>query len=136
MPKTILAVGPHPDDIEFTIGGILLKEVARGSSVELYVMSRGESSTNGTPRQRQQEAAAAAKLIGAKLAWATLAGKRLSLVEERERLKQVTVKQVVDLCRKMMTPKNCALAALGPAGKDIEKRMKRAVVTGLGPKKI
>lgn len=74
MPKTILAIGPHPDDIEFTIGGILVKEVAHGSTVELLVMSRGESSTNGTPRQRQREAAAAAKLIGAKLTWGDFGG--------------------------------------------------------------
>lgn len=74
MPKTILAIGPHPDDIEFTIGGILVKEVAHGSVIELLVMSRGESSTNGTPRQRQQEATAAAKLIGARLTWGDFGG--------------------------------------------------------------
>lgn len=70
--------------------------------------------------------------VGAKLAWSTLAGRRLSLVAERERLKNVTVDRVTAVCRELMTPKRAALAALGPAGKDLEKRMKKALVDGLG----
>ncbi|MFN2509733.1 MAG: PIG-L family deacetylase, partial [Chthoniobacterales bacterium] len=45
----ILAIGAHPDDIEFGCGGILLGEAARGSEIFLCVCSRGESSSNGTP---------------------------------------------------------------------------------------
>ncbi len=70
--------------------------------------------------------------VGAKLAWSKLAGRKLSLVEERERLKQVTVDRVTSVCREIMTPKRTALAAMGPAGKDLEKRMKKALVEGLG----
>ncbi len=69
--------------------------------------------------------------VGAKLAWSTLSGQRLSLVEERERIKRVTKERVTAICREIMTPANAALAALGPTGKDIEKRMKKALTKGL-----
>ncbi|MDD2807662.1 MAG: PIG-L family deacetylase [Patescibacteria group bacterium] len=74
MTKKILAIGPHPDDLEFSIGGILIKEVAAGNSVEMLVMSKGEAASNGSPEVRQQEAALAAKIIGAKLAFTDFGG--------------------------------------------------------------
>jgi len=46
MPETplrILAIGAHPDDLEFGCGGILLGEMARGSEISLCVCSRGEA---------------------------------------------------------------------------------------------
>ncbi len=63
----ILAIGAHPDDVEFACGGILLNEVARGAEVFLCVCSRGESGTNGTPEEREAEARRAAQLLGANL---------------------------------------------------------------------
>ena len=60
----ILAVGAHPDDIEFGCGGVLLSEAARGSEIFVCVCSRGEAATNGTSDEREAEARAAAKLIG------------------------------------------------------------------------
>ena len=70
----ILAVGAHPDDIEFGCGGILLVEAARGSEISLCVCSRGESGTNGTPAEREAEAADAARLLGARLEFLDLGG--------------------------------------------------------------
>lgn len=66
-PKTILAVGAHPDDIEFGCGGILLKEHAAGARIHLLVCSKGESGTNGTPEIRVAECEAAAGILGAEL---------------------------------------------------------------------
>lgn len=63
----ILAIGAHPDDVEFACGGILLKEAAQGSEIFLCVCSRGEAGTNGTPDEREGEARAAAEILGAKL---------------------------------------------------------------------
>ena len=74
MPARILAVGAHPDDIEFACGGILLAEAARGSEIFLCVCSRGEAGTNGTPNERQAEARAAAKILGAELVFLDLGG--------------------------------------------------------------
>ena len=68
MPETplrILAIGAHPDDLEFGCGGILLNEVARGNEISLCVCSRGEAGSNGTPDEREAEARRGAKLLGA-----------------------------------------------------------------------
>jgi len=67
MPSSILAIGAHPDDIEFGCGGILLTEGACGREIFLAVCSRGEAGSNGTPEEREAEAWAAAKLIPAQI---------------------------------------------------------------------
>lgn len=61
----ILAFGPHPDDIEFGCAPVLIQEVENGSRVKMLVLSRGEAGTRGTPEVREQEARAAAEVIGA-----------------------------------------------------------------------
>jgi bacillithiol biosynthesis deacetylase BshB1 len=61
----ILAIGPHPDDIEFGCAPILIKEVRKGNQVNLLVLSRGEAGSAGTPEGREQESREAARLIGA-----------------------------------------------------------------------
>lgn len=73
-PLRILAIGAHPDDIEFGCGGVLLAEAARGSHIVLCVCSRGESGTNGTPDAREAEAKAAADLLGATLTFLDVGG--------------------------------------------------------------
>jgi LmbE family N-acetylglucosaminyl deacetylase len=70
----ILAIGAHPDDIEFACGGILLGEAAHGSEIALCICSRGESGTNGTPAEREAEARHAAELLGAKIEFLDLGG--------------------------------------------------------------
>ncbi|MGH9468589.1 MAG: PIG-L deacetylase family protein [Terriglobales bacterium] len=61
----VLAVGPHPDDIEFGCAPLLLRETGAGNQVTLLVLSRGEGGSAGTPAEREQEARAAAALLGA-----------------------------------------------------------------------
>lgn len=63
---TILAIGSHPDDIEFGCGGILAKMSALGHSIVMVDLTAGEKASNGTPEVRRKEALQAAKLIGAK----------------------------------------------------------------------
>lgn len=65
--QRILAVGAHPDDIEFGCGAILLKEAAAGAHVHFVLCSRGESGTNGSPEQREVECRTAAELVGASI---------------------------------------------------------------------
>ena len=59
----ILAIGAHPDDIEFGCAPVLLKEVKKGTEVKLLVLSRGEAGSSGTPEQREQESRKAAELM-------------------------------------------------------------------------
>jgi LmbE family N-acetylglucosaminyl deacetylase len=77
MPESrlrLLAVGAHPDDIEFGCSGILLGEAARGSEIALCVCSRGEAGTNGSPHEREAEARQAAQLLGASIEFLDLGG--------------------------------------------------------------
>ncbi len=70
----VLAVGAHPDDLEFGCGGILLGEAARGAEITLCVCSRGEAGSNGTPDEREAEARQAAESLGATLQFLDFGG--------------------------------------------------------------
>src|SRR5271155_5766540 len=70
----ILAVGAHPDDIEFGCAAILLKEIKKGNRVKLLVLSRGEAGTGGTPEQREQESREAARTMGAEIEFLDFGG--------------------------------------------------------------
>ena len=61
----VLAVGPHPDDIELGAGGTIALLAAAGRSVVLLDLTRGERATRGTPAMRAHEAEAAARALGA-----------------------------------------------------------------------
>ncbi len=63
----ILAIGAHPDDIEISIGGTLIKMRKRGHSIAICHCSDGEPTPNGTRELRLAEAARAADLLGAEL---------------------------------------------------------------------
>jgi bacillithiol biosynthesis deacetylase BshB1 len=70
----ILAIGPHPDDIEFGCAPILIKEVRRGNCVQMLVLSRGEAGSAGTPEGREQESRNAARVIGASIEFLDFGG--------------------------------------------------------------
>ncbi len=63
----VLAIGPHPDDIEIGCGGTLLKLRAGGAEIVKLVMTRGE--VGGAPKTRAREEQASAKRMGAKILW-------------------------------------------------------------------
>ena len=60
----VLAVGPHPDDVEIGAGGSILLAVAAGQRVAIVDVTRGEMGSRGTVAQRTAEAAAAATALG------------------------------------------------------------------------
>ncbi len=63
----LLAIGPHPDDIEIGIGGIVAKHASLGHRVGLCDLTAGEMGSNGTVDERLAEAEAARVVLGA--AW-------------------------------------------------------------------
>jgi bacillithiol biosynthesis deacetylase BshB1 len=67
MHLDILAIGAHPDDIELGCGGTLAKHVARGHTVGLVDLTRGEMGSRGTVLERDAEAVKAAQILGASL---------------------------------------------------------------------
>jgi bacillithiol biosynthesis deacetylase BshB1 len=66
-PVDLLAFGPHPDDIEIGIGGIVARHAASGDRVGLCDLTAGEMGSNGTVDERLGEAEAARVVLGA--AW-------------------------------------------------------------------
>lgn len=60
----ILAIAPHPDDIELGCGGTLAKAVANGQKVGIVDLTRGDLGTRGTPEIREKESKDAAKILG------------------------------------------------------------------------
>ena len=70
----ILAVGAHPDDVEFGCAPVLIQEARAGHEVRILVTSKGEAASAGTPEGRAQEAREAAKIIGADIEFLDLGG--------------------------------------------------------------
>ena len=62
----ILAVGVHPDDVELSCVGTLIKHIKMGKTVGLLDLTRGELGSRGSAAIRDQEAADSAKIMGAR----------------------------------------------------------------------
>ena len=63
MALDLLAIAAHPDDVELTCGGTLLKMAQAGYSTGILDLTRGEMGTRGDADTRRREAAAAARLL-------------------------------------------------------------------------
>ena len=59
----ILAIFAHPDDMELTVGGTLLKMKSLGYRTGALDVTGGEMGTRGTPEGRAEEAAEAARIL-------------------------------------------------------------------------
>src|SRR4051812_38702917 len=59
----ILAIFAHPDDVELTVGGTLLKMKHLGYRTGALDVTRGEMGTRGTPEGRAEEARTAASIL-------------------------------------------------------------------------
>jgi bacillithiol biosynthesis deacetylase BshB1 len=67
MKLDLLAIAAHPDDVELTCGGTLIKMAQRGYKTGVLDLTAGEMGTRGTPETRAKESARAAKWM--RLAW-------------------------------------------------------------------
>src|SRR5271154_1278922 len=66
-PLDILAIAAHPDDVEQTCGGTLIRMAEAGYRTGVLDLTAGDMGTRGTPERRMQEAdAAASRML---LAW-------------------------------------------------------------------
>src|SRR5260370_39614453 len=66
MNLDLLAIAAHPDDVELTCGGTLLKMAQRGYKTGILDLTAGEMGTRGTPGTRAKEATRAARLLAVK----------------------------------------------------------------------
>lgn len=60
----VLAIAAHPDDVELSVGGTLIKLAEAGYQTGVLDLTRGEAGTRGTPTIRAAEAQAAAQFLG------------------------------------------------------------------------
>jgi bacillithiol biosynthesis deacetylase BshB1 len=63
MKLDCLAFGAHPDDIEITCGGTLIKLSNEGYQTGVVDLTKGEMGTRGTPEIRQNEAMKSAEIM-------------------------------------------------------------------------
>ena len=64
MKLDILAFGAHPDDVEISCSGTILKHVSLGYKVGVIDLTRGELGTRGSVDIRNQECEEASKIMG------------------------------------------------------------------------
>jgi bacillithiol biosynthesis deacetylase BshB1 len=64
MKVDILAIGAHPDDIELSAAGTIIRAVSEGKKVAIVDLTEGELGSRGTVETRYEEAAAASKIMG------------------------------------------------------------------------
>lgn len=64
MPE-IVAIGPHPDDVEIGMGGAVALFREKGLSVQIVDLTDGEPTPLGSPEIRAAESAEAARILGA-----------------------------------------------------------------------
>jgi N-acetylglucosamine malate deacetylase 1 len=67
MKLDVLAIGAHPDDVELSCGGTVIKLVRQGHKVGILDLTEGELGTRGNREIRAAEAAAAADVMGVHL---------------------------------------------------------------------
>ena len=72
MKLDLLAIAAHPDDVELTCGGTLIKMAQRGYKTGVLDLTAGEMGTRGTPETRAKESAMATKFMGVK--WREILG--------------------------------------------------------------
>jgi bacillithiol biosynthesis deacetylase BshB1 len=65
MKLDLLAIAAHPDDVELSCGGTLLKMAHAGYKTGILDLTAGEMGTRGTPQIRAKEATKAAKILRA-----------------------------------------------------------------------
>lgn len=64
MKLDILAIGVHPDDVELSCSGTILKHISLGKKCGILDLTQGELGTRGSAELRLKEAEDAAKILG------------------------------------------------------------------------
>ncbi|MEW6042270.1 MAG: PIG-L family deacetylase, partial [Elusimicrobiota bacterium] len=72
----ILAIGAHPDDLEYGCGGTLIKFHKKKHNISLLVMTKGE--IGGDPQIREKEQLKTTKILGAKIFWGNCEDTKIS----------------------------------------------------------
>ncbi|MEA1939993.1 MAG: bacillithiol biosynthesis deacetylase BshB1 [Candidatus Caldatribacteriota bacterium] len=60
----ILAISPHPDDVELGMGGSILKFTNVGHQITILDLSDGESASQGDSKTRKKESIKSSRILG------------------------------------------------------------------------
>src|ERR1700674_1860612 len=72
MNLDLLAIAAHPDDVELSCGGTMLRMAQQGYKTGILDLTAGEMGTRGTRETRAKEAEAAGKIL--QVAWRGILG--------------------------------------------------------------
>ena len=64
MKVDILAIAAHPDDIELSCSGTIMKQIELGKTVAIVDLTKGELGTRGSAKLRMKETLEASKVMG------------------------------------------------------------------------
>jgi len=67
MKLDILTIAAHPDDVELSCAGTIIKAIKAGKKVGMIDLTEGQLGTRGSAELRLKEAANSAKIIGASI---------------------------------------------------------------------
>lgn len=128
----VLAIGPHPDDVEIGMGGSILALRQAGHTVTICDLTNGEPTPIGSPERRAKEAAAAAALLGVGRVTLEFPNRYLQdTVEARNRVAEVIRDVRPDLLFvpywEDAHPDHVAGAALGEAARFYAKLTKTTI---------
>jgi bacillithiol biosynthesis deacetylase BshB1 len=84
-----LAIAAHPDDVELSMGGTLVRLALAGYKTGILDLTRGEAGTRGTPEIRTIESTRAAQILGLSLRENLNLGDTHVWVNEEARIKLV-----------------------------------------------
>jgi len=94
-PKRILALAPHPDDLEIGCGGTLAEHAARGDEVHIFVATYGD--VGGASETRKNEQQTASHILGVhKIHWGEFSDTMLPHQSQELMAKLESVVQEVD----------------------------------------
>lgn len=94
MKLDILAIGVHPDDVELSASGTILKHIALGKKVGLLDLTLGELGTRGNAILRTEEATKAAKILGVSIR------EQLTMADGFFENNETHQKQIIEIIRK------------------------------------
>lgn len=128
----VLAIGPHPDDVEIGMGGTILALRAHGHAVTICDLTNGEPTPIGTPERRAREAAEAAEVLGVERITLDMPNRYLTdTIEHRQQVAAVIRRMRPDLlCVPYWVdahPDHVAAAALAEAARFYAKLTKTAM---------
>jgi bacillithiol biosynthesis deacetylase BshB1 len=94
MKLDVLAIGAHPDDVELSCGGTLIKLVKQGRKVGILDLTQGELGTRGTLTIRNAEAREATRILGVHVR------ENLGLRDGNIEISQASKRKVIQIIRK------------------------------------